>query len=295
MEKTLKDFIYYLAVEKGLAKNTLESYERDLKGFLSYLHKEAVGGVEEIKRSHILGFMAHLRSKGLAASTVSRSLASIRSFFHFLMKERYVQENPANDMESPKQEKKLPKVMSMSEIDFLLKQPDETKTSGIRDKAMLELLYATGIRVTELIDLCINDVNTESGYIRCLGKGSKERIVPIGTLAIQKVKDYIGKGRPKMVKELNEQALFVNQHGHRLTRQGFWKILKKYARQAGINKEITPHTLRHSFATHLLENGADLRSVQEMLGHADISTTQIYTQVSKRKLRDVYERSHPRA
>jgi integrase/recombinase XerD len=295
MEKTLKDFIYYLAVEKGLAKNTLESYERDLKGFLSYLQKEAVGGVEEIKRSHILGYMAHLRSKGLAASTVSRSLASIRSFFHFLLKERYVQENPANDMESPKQEKKLPKVISMSEIDFLLKQPDETKTSGIRDKAMLELLYATGIRVTELIDLCINDVNTESGYIRCLGKGSKERIVPIGTLAIQKVKDYIGKGRPKMVKELNEQALFVNQHGHRLTRQGFWKILKKYARQAGINKEITPHTLRHSFATHLLENGADLRSVQEMLGHADISTTQIYTQVSKRKLRDVYERSHPRA
>lgn len=295
MEKTLKDFIYYLAVEKGLAKNTLESYERDLKGFLSYLQKEAVGGVEEIKRSHILGYMAHLRSKGLAASTVSRSLASIRSFFHFLLKERYVQENPANDMESPKQEKKLPKVLSMSEIDFLLNQPDESKTSGIRDKAMLELLYATGIRVTELIDLCINDVNTESGYIRCLGKGSKERIVPIGTLAIQKVKDYIGKGRPKMVKELNEQALFVNQHGHRLTRQGFWKILKKYGRQAGINKEITPHTLRHSFATHLLENGADLRSVQEMLGHADISTTQIYTQVSKRKLRDVYERSHPRA
>ncbi len=295
MEKTLKDFIYYLAVEKGLAKNTLESYERDLKGFLSYLQKEAVGGVEEIKRSHILGYMAHLRSKGLAASTVSRSLASIRSFFHFLLKERYVQENPANDMESPKQEKKLPKVLSMSEIDFLLNQPDESKTSGIRDKAMLELLYATGIRVTELIDLCLNDVNTESGYIRCLGKGSKERIVPIGTLAIQKVKDYIGKGRPKMVKELNEQALFVNQHGHRLTRQGFWKILKKYGRQAGINKEITPHTLRHSFATHLLENGADLRSVQEMLGHADISTTQIYTQVSKRKLRDVYERSHPRA
>jgi integrase/recombinase XerD len=295
MEKTLKDFIYYLAVEKGLAKNTLESYERDLKGFLLYLQKEAVGSVEEIKRSHILGYMAHLRSKGLAASTVSRSLASIRSFFHFLMKERYVQENPANDMESPKQEKKLPKVMSMNEIDFLLKQPDEAKTSGIRDKAMLELLYATGIRVTELIDLCINDVNTESGYIRCLGKGSKERIVPIGTLAIQKVKEYISNGRPKMVKELKEQALFVNQHGHRLTRQGFWKILKKYARQAGINKEITPHTLRHSFATHLLENGADLRSVQEMLGHADISTTQIYTQVSKRKLRDVYERSHPRA
>ncbi len=295
MEKTLKDFIYYLAVEKGLAKNTLESYERDLRGFLLYLKKESVLDAAAIKRSHILGYLASLRTKGLASSTLSRSLASIRSFFHFLMQERRIGENPANDLESPRQEKKLPRVMSMKEIDSLLKQPDELKVNGIRDKAMLELLYATGIRVTELIDLGVNDVNTESGYIRCTGKGSKERIVPVGGPAIQKVKHYIEKGRPKLVKDLKEHSLFVNQHGRRLTRQGFWKIIKKYARQAQITREITPHTLRHSFATHLLENGADLRSVQEMLGHADISTTQIYTQVSKSKLKDVYERAHPRA
>ncbi len=295
MDDMLKDFIYFLAVEKGLAKNTLESYERDLRGFLLYLKNESVSTTKDIRRSHIMGYLAHLRSKKLANSTVSRNLASIRSFFNFLMQERRIEENPAGDLESPRQEKKLPKVISMKEIDSLLKQPDELKVSGIRDKAMLELLYATGIRVTELIDLGVNDVNTESGYIRCTGKGSKERIVPVGAMAIQKVKNYIEEGRSKLVKDLKEQSLFVNQHGRRLTRQGFWKIIKKYARQAQIQKEITPHTLRHSFATHLLENGADLRSVQEMLGHADISTTQIYTQVSKSKLRDVYERAHPRA
>lgn len=295
MDDMLKDFIYFLAVEKGLAKNTLESYERDLRGFLLYLKNESVSTTKDIRRSHIMGHLAHLRSKKLANSTVSRNLASIRSFFNFLMQERRIEENPAGDLESPRQEKKLPKVISMKEIDSLLKQPDELKVSGIRDKAMLELLYATGIRVSELIDLGVNDVNTESGYIRCTGKGSKERIVPVGAMAIQKVKNYIEEGRSKLVKDLKEQSLFVNQHGRRLTRQGFWKIIKKYARQAQIKKEITPHTLRHSFATHLLENGADLRSVQEMLGHADISTTQIYTQVSKSKLRDVYERAHPRA
>lgn len=295
MEKTLKEFIFYLAVEKGLAKNTLDSYERDLKVFLNYLQKNALTNLQAVMRSNVVGYLGSLKERGLAVSTISRNLASIRSFFNYLVAERYIQENPANDMESPKQEKKLPKILSMKDIDLLLKQPNIEKVTGIRDSAMLELLYATGIRVTELIDLNINDINTDSGYIRCKGKGSKERIVPIGNLASQKVKFYINNSRTKLIKQSGDQSLFFNQHGKRLTRQGFWKILKKYTKQANISREITPHTLRHSFATHLLENGADLRSVQEMLGHADISTTQIYTQITKRKLRDVYERTHPRA
>lgn len=206
-----------------------------------------------------------------------------------------IAENPAADLESPKTEKKLPRVMSPQEVDILLEQPDALHVTGIRDKAMLEVIYATGIRVSELMSLDVADINLDAGFIRCTGKGSKERMIPLGSVAVRHVDQYLNDGRPKLVRHSGESALFVNQHGKRLTRQGFWKILKKYARLAGINKEITPHTMRHSFATHLLENGADLRSVQEMLGHADISTTQIYTQVTGRKLRDVYEKTHPRA
>jgi integrase/recombinase XerD len=222
-------------------------------------------------------------------------MASIRSFYNFLFQERRVMENPAADLSSPKIEKKLPRVLTTAEVDLLLEQPDLQQVGGLRDKAMLEVIYATGVRVSELISLNTLDINLEAGFLRCTGKGSKERIIPLGSVAVHHLNTYLKAGRPKLVRERSEPALFLNLQGRRLTRQGFWKILKKYARQAGITKEITPHTIRHSFATHLLENGADLRSVQEMLGHADISTTQIYTQVTQRRLRDIYNKTHPRA
>lgn len=295
MDRTLQEFIDYLSVEKGLSKNTLESYKRDLCSFCKYLKVCGISTFEETSRNNIVGFLLTLRQAGKATATLSRNLASIRSLYAFLFQERRLTDNPAADLESPKLEKKLPRVLTTQEVDVLLEQPDNLQITGIRDRSMLEVIYATGIRVTELMTLDTGDINLDAGFIRCIGKGSKERIIPVGSMAIRFLGVYLEESRPKLVKHSGEQALFVNQHGKRLTRQGFWKILKKYARQTGIGKEITPHTMRHSFATHLLENGADLRSVQEMLGHADISTTQIYTQVTKRKLRDVYEKTHPRA
>lgn len=295
MERTLRDFIHYLSVEKGLASNTLESYNRDLRCFCEYLRQNGVQTLDGVTRNNIVGYLLSLQKSGKATATLSRNLASIRSFYNYLFQEKHVPDNPAAEMESPKLDKKLPRVLTTQEVDLLLEQPDQQQVTGIRDKAMLEVIYATGIRVSELMSLNTGDINLEAGFIRCTGKGSKERIIPLGSVAVRHVDRYLSAARQKLVRHNGEVSLFVNQHGKRLTRQGFWKILKKYARQAGITKDITPHTMRHSFATHLLENGADLRSVQEMLGHADISTTQIYTQVTKRKLRDVYEKTHPRA
>lgn len=295
MESYVNEFINYLAVERGLAKNTLESYGRDLRQYYSYLNNDRIDAVNQASRATILAYLEQLQSKGRAVSTISRNLAAIKSYYQFLVRERYLDKDPAANLESPKLEKKLPKILTISEVEELLKQPNSFLPTGMRDKAMLELLYATGIRVSELISLNVSDVNLEMGYIKCYGKGSKERIVPLGSIAAKCVQEYITRGRGKLVRTYDEPALFVNHHGNRLTRQGFWKIIKKYAQEAAITKEITPHTLRHSFATHLLENGADLRSVQEMLGHADISTTQIYTQVTKNRLKEVYEKAHPRA
>jgi len=295
MEGYVNEFINYLAVERGLAQNTLESYGRDLRQFHMYLQNSKMEILKDSNRNTILGYLNNLQSKGRAVSTISRNLAAIKSFYQYLVRERYLDKDPAANLESPKLEKKLPKILSIAEVEELLKQPNIVLPTGLRDKAMLELLYATGIRVSELISLNISDVNLDMGYIKCYGKGSKERIVPLGSIAAKCVQDYISKGRPKLVRTYEEAALFVNHHGNRLTRQGFWKIIKKYAQEANITKEITPHTLRHSFATHLLENGADLRSVQEMLGHADISTTQIYTHVTKNRLKEVYDKTHPRA
>lgn len=295
MEGYVNEFINYLAVERGLAQNTLESYGRDLRQFETYLHSGKMEILKDSNRNTILGYLSNLQSKGRAVSTISRNLAAIKSFYQYLVRERYLDKDPAASLESPKLEKKLPKILSIHEVEELLKQPNILLPTGLRDKAMLELLYATGIRVSELISLNISDVNLDMGYIKCYGKGSKERIVPLGSIAAKCVQEYIAKGRPKLVRTYEEPALFVNHHGNRLTRQGFWKIIKKYAQEANITKEITPHTLRHSFATHLLENGADLRSVQEMLGHADISTTQIYTHVTKNRLKEVYDKTHPRA
>lgn len=295
MESFVSEFINYLAVERGLAQNTLESYGRDLRQFQNYLQDSKIDFMKDLNRSTILTYLNNLQTNGKAVSTISRNLAAIKSFYQYLVRERYLEKDPAAHLESPKLEKKLPKVLSVHEVEELLKQPNALLPAGLRDKAMLELLYATGIRVSELISLNISDVNLDMGYIKCYGKGSKERIVPLGSIAAKCVQDYLGKGRPKLVRTYEEAALFINHHGNRLTRQGFWKIIKKYAQEACIIKEITPHTLRHSFATHLLENGADLRSVQEMLGHADISTTQIYTHVTRNHLKEVYDKTHPRA
>ncbi|MEW5922060.1 MAG: site-specific tyrosine recombinase XerD [Bacillota bacterium] len=295
MERLLQDFIYYLSVEKGLSANTLDSYGRDLKKYLNYLQQRGITSLEETDREEIARFLAQQQEKGLAPTSVTRCLAAIRSFYQFLLKEQLIEANPAKELETPRTEKVLPQVLSCNEVELLLEQPESGKTTGLRDKAMLEMLYATGIRVSELTSLDINDINIKMGFLRCEGKGSKERMIPLGSAAIKSLQDYLKHSRGTMIKNKDEKALFLNQQGKRLTRQGFWKILKKYSRKAGINGEITPHTLRHSFATHLLENGADLRSVQEMLGHADISTTQIYTHLTRQKIREIYNQTHPRA
>ena len=296
MDKWITEFLYFLDVEKGLAKNTLESYGRDLKSFFSFINKNGHKSLLEISRNDITSYLLYLHKKGRATSTISRNLASIRSFYHFLLNEQVLDKDPSCNLESPKQEKKLPEILTISEVDLLLSQPDTSEITGIRDKSMLEVIYATGIRVSEIIDLNKMDINIDNGYIRCRGKGNKERIVPLGKIAVKNTKIYLEKSRSKLVKNNDsEEAFYVNHHGKRLTRQGFWKIIKKYAKQAKIDRKITPHTLRHSFATHLLENGADLRSVQEMLGHADISTTQIYTHITRKKLKGIYEKTHPRA
>ncbi|MBN6188477.1 site-specific tyrosine recombinase XerD [Aneurinibacillus sp. BA2021] len=295
MNDLITHFIHYLTVERGLAKNTLESYQRDLNAYSTYLHREGFTDINDTSRMQIMGYLLHLKEQGRATATLSRNLASIRAFYQFLLREKFIDKDPSVNLESPKIEKKLPQVLSIPEVETLLNGPDTHLASGMRDKAMLELLYATGIRVSELVSLNLSDVNLNMGFIKCFGKGSKERIIPLGRLAIENVGRYLERGRPHLKKRGQEEALFLNHHGRRLSRQGFWKIIKKYAQVANSSKEITPHTLRHSFATHLLENGADLRSVQEMLGHADISTTQIYTHVTRSRLKEVYAKAHPRA
>ncbi|WP_027417366.1 site-specific tyrosine recombinase XerD [Aneurinibacillus terranovensis] len=295
MENLITQFIHYLTVERGLAANTLESYRRDLVSYCGYVKKEGIANLKSTNRMQIIGYLLNLQQKGRATATISRNLASIRAFYQFLLREKFIDNDPSVNLESPKIEKRLPHVLSIDEVESLLNGPQIQTPAGQRDKAMLELLYATGIRVSELVNLNVTDINLGMGFVKCMGKGSKERIIPIGRVAIENVTAYIERGRPFLKKKSQEEAMFLNHHGRRLSRQGFWKIIKKYASLARIEKEITPHTLRHSFATHLLENGADLRSVQEMLGHADISTTQIYTHVTKSRLKEVYAKAHPRA
>ncbi len=296
MEDQLRDFIHFLIVEKGLAKNTIVSYERDLHSYLHYLKTtELLTDLNEVQRLQIIRFLAQLKDQGKSSKTLARHIASIRAFHHFLLREKIVERDPTIHIESPKQERSLPKVLSIQEVERLLDSPQVHDHFGQRDKAMIELLYATGIRVSELIGLDVGDVHLTMGFVRCMGKGSKERIIPIGRTATIAIQEYLENGRPLFLKKQKDDALFLNHLGKRLTRQGFWKILKRLTTSAGISKDLTPHTLRHSFATHLLENGADLRAVQEMLGHADISTTQIYTHVTKTRLKDVYSQFHPRA
>ena len=295
MKKLIGDFIDYLSVERGLALNTLESYGRDLRQYSDFLEKSRFSSIEQATRATIISYLLYLEKQGKATATIARRLAALKSFYQFLVREKVLDRDPTANLESPKLEKRLPRVLSVKEVDQLLRQPNPVTPAGLRDRGMLELLYATGIRVSELVNLNLADINLEMGYVRCTGKGSKERIVPLGSVAQRSVQEYLQRGRPRLVRSGEERSLFVNHHGRRLTRQGFWKIVKKYASDAHIDKEITPHTLRHSFATHLLENGADLRSVQEMLGHADISTTQVYTHITKGRLKEVYAKTHPRA
>lgn len=291
-----EDFYHFLQIERGLSENTLKSYKRDLSSYVQYIDKVVQKSEwEGIVRSDIVGFLYMLKDDGKSSATIARHIASIRSFHQFLIREQIVDQDASLHIETPKKERKLPDVLSLNEIEKLL-TINGNKPLMIRNKAMLELLYATGLRVSELITLKRSDVHLTMGFVQCLGKGSKERIVPLGNAAKKAVENYLDYARERLVKSKNyENVLFVNQHGRPLSRQGFWKILKTTARDAGIKKSITPHTLRHSFATHLLENGADLRVVQEMLGHVDISTTQIYTHVTKARLKDIYKTYHPRA
>ncbi|AIY05790.1 tyrosine recombinase xerD [Planococcus sp. PAMC 21323] len=293
----LDDYIHFLRVERQLAENTLTSYERDLKVYLQYLKEvEQIESLKKVERVHILNHLRHLKETTKTSRTIARHISSIRSFHQFMIRERIVETDPTVHLEMPQMDKKLPNILSIEEVDALIQAPATNKANGLRDQAMLELLYASGMRISECINLDIEDVHLTMGFVRCTGKGGKERIIPLGNSALRSCQAYLEKGRIDLLKSGEKtDALFINQRGKRLTRQGFWKLLKQHAQKAGIQKELTPHTLRHSFATHLLENGADIRAVQEMLGHADISTTQIYTHVSKTRLKDVYSQFHPRA
>ncbi|OIP32922.1 MAG: site-specific tyrosine recombinase XerD [Deltaproteobacteria bacterium CG2_30_43_15] len=293
--KLLDEFLNYLVVERGLSKNTLESYSRDLNKYLDYLEKNKIADIKEPSSSHIMAFIYTLKQKGLATKTTARNLVAIKMFYKFLVNENYLEKNPATRIDSPKTWVKLPNTLALNEVEMLLDQPDTNSPLGMRDSAMLELLYATGLRVSELVSLSLNSINLEVGYLIAFGKGNKERIVPIGNQATQKLKEYLESARKKLLKNSSSPSLFVNRSGNSLSRQGFWKVIKKYTFKAGIKKNITPHTLRHSFATHLLERGADLRSVQTMLGHVDISTTQIYTHVTRERLKKLHNQLHPRA
>jgi integrase/recombinase XerD len=288
----LDQFMGQLKVERGLARNTIEAYNRDLIGFFSFLRERHLSATK-VKQEDLSSFIAEKRGH-LSAKSLARCLVSLRMFYRFLVSEGKMSTNPARLLGIPKLYQHLPHVLNRDEVEVLLTQPDQNTPMGRRDKAILELLYATGLRASELIGLRMANINLEAGYIRTIGKGSKERIVPMGSKAMDSLKQYITDSRAPLLRKGASPYLFLNSRGGRLTRQGLWKILKNYARKAGIPKRVTPHTLRHSFATHLLEGGADLRSVQVMLGHSDISTTQIYTHVARERLKEVHEKYHPR-
>ncbi|MBD3426064.1 MAG: site-specific tyrosine recombinase XerD [Candidatus Omnitrophica bacterium] len=294
MKDHIENFIYFLEVERGVSDNTVESYRRDLEKFRLYLEKNKKG-LAGAKREDIVNFMMCLKDQGLSSTTIARNLAALKTFWKFLVAEGLVRENVAAVVETPKTWKTVPDTLNKDEVEKLLEAPQARGWMGIRDKAILELMYATGLRVSEVKDLKKTGVNLEAGFVRCLGKGGKERIVPLGKVAEKAVSRYITKARAKLARKTQDEHLFLSRLGRKLSRQSLWKMIQKYAHKAGIKKHITPHSLRHSFATHLLEGGAELRGVQEMLGHADISTTQIYTHINKDKLRKIHKDYHPRA
>jgi integrase/recombinase XerD len=291
----LDSFLHYLAVEKGLARNTLESYSRDLNRYLDFLETQRIDSFAETSKTTAMAFIQHLQQRGLSQRSITRALVAVRGLYRYLSQEGDLENNPLEDMELPRLIPGLPHVLTVQDVEQLLAQPDDETPLGIRDGAMLELLYATGMRVSELCELPTGGLNLEVGFVTVRGKGGKERIVPIGEAAMERARLYLEKGRGAILKGRNSPYLFLNNRGGRLSRQGFWKILRTYALKAGITKHITPHTLRHSFATHLLERGADLRFIQAMLGHVDISTTQVYTHVNQEYLKRLHQQYHPRA
>ena len=293
MEKQIKLFLEFLQNDKKVSDNTLQSYRRDIVYYNKYLETNKMN-YAKVKEEDIKEYLNHLQEVGKKSSTVSRNLASIRSFYQFLIRNKKVKVDPTNNIQSPKVEKKAPSVLTAQEVELLLDQPKDVDLKGTRDKAMLEFAYATGMRVTEIISLDIDNVNLEEGYVVCKTT-SKERKIPLGTMSLKALKEYVEEARPVLIRDESVRALFVNINGQRLTRQGFWKIVKFYKEQAHITKDITPHVLRHSFATHLLQNGADLKAIQTMLGHSDISSTQVYMQFQDNGLKNVYKKAHPRA
>jgi integrase/recombinase XerD len=285
-------FFNYLRVERGLSGNTIQAYSSDLMRFFHFLEGQQISALQ-VTRENLSEYLLTL-SKEISPRSLARKISTIRGFYRFLVAEGRLDLNPARLQEAPRLPRRLPGALSLNEVDRLLCQPDPSTPAGLRDRAMLELLYATGVRVSELVHIKVYDINMEAGFLRTLGKGAKERLVPVGAKASEAVKEYLLYGRRPMIKGVNPPFLFLNGRGKALTRQGFWKIIRAYGRKASIRRKISPHSLRHSFATHLLEGGADLRSVQLMLGHADISTTQIYTHVTRERLKKIHEQFHPR-
>ncbi|NLE91659.1 MAG: site-specific tyrosine recombinase XerD [Elusimicrobia bacterium] len=294
MKELVETFLNYLSVERGLSFNTLVSYRGDLKKYAAFLSERSAGALSGVTRSDIVEFMSAQKARGISSNSIARRLAAIRMFYRFLVRERVLKDDPSGLVDTPKLWKKIPDTLSVEEVEALLAQPDLRRARGIRDRAILETLYATGMRVSEAVDLKTGSVNMDVGFLRCIGKGNKERVVPLGGKAVESVRFYLEKSRRKMLGKKQSDYMFVSRLGRRLSRQSVWKMIKSYALKAGIKKEIKPHLLRHSFATHLLERGADLRSVQEMLGHSNISTTQIYTHINKDRLKSVHKMFHPR-
>lgn len=295
MNEEINDYLHYLTIERGLSLNTRKSYERDLLQYLHYLEDEQITSWQDVDRYVVINYLEKMHDEKKAPATVTRMITSLRRFHQFLRQERLTDHDPMQHIDTPKKVQKLPSTLSLTEVERLIETPDTTQNLGIRDRAILEVMYATGMRVSELVGLKLSDLHLSLGLVQTLGKGDKERIIPLGDYAIQWLERYLDEARPLLVANPSEMHVFVNHHGTGLSRQGIWKNLKQLVREAGINKEVTPHTLRHSFATHLLENGADLRTVQELLGHADISTTQIYTHITKKRMTDVYKQHFPRA
>ncbi len=294
MHEMIEQFVTYLTDVKKSSANTVVSYRRDLVKFNKFMESQGVTDVIKVNATNLNSYMLHMEKEQFAPSTISRNIATLKAYFSYLQREGYISSDPTGQLKSPKIEKKMPEILTMKEVDLLLEQPSMKTNKGVRDRAMLELLYATGIRVSELISLKLSDVNLTASYIHCQDQ-NRERIIPFGNMAKNVLKVYIREARPVMVNNDEEDILFTNCNGTPMSRQGFWKLLKKYAKNAGIQTDITPHTLRHSFAAHLVANGADLRSVQEMLGHSDISTTQIYARMTSRRIKEVYSKAHPRA
>jgi integrase/recombinase XerD len=294
LESHVRTFLNYLRVEKGLSDNTIQAYRRDMAKFAAFAGKRGLGAAD-VRREHVVDFLGSLYRRNLDSRSVARHLVTIRHFFRFSLTEGVIDDDPAANIESPKFRQSLPEFLSVEEVDRLLRQPDANDTIGIRDKAMIELMYSTGLRVSELCGLRVSDLQMDPGCLRCIGKGDKERLVPVGHQALEAVQTYLRKARKELSRGVASPYLFLNQKGRKLNRIAFWKILGEYGRKAGLRKSLTPHMLRHSFATHLLDRGADLRSVQMMLGHSDISTTQIYTHVVEERLKQVYKAHHPRA